>query len=507
MRVFKMSFVPLLILLGTEWVTASGLEETTTETDDIVTLSRESFGPDAKGLEGTIGFTPQAYFGPQVYPEAARMTEDLVQRYQQIHPEVNIDLIELPDSESGIRTWLTTRIAGGRAPQIAWEHYHKKWEQAAQGWWYPLDEFLDMPNPYIPDGQPGSERWRDLIPDYVWNQTQSPDGNQYQITLDWVETGIYYNKEIFETAGVNGDWDTWEEFLVQMDKIRKAGYERVIALFILPGWSNYQWLDDIVTSVVWADRVPSMYMDKYTLAGQEERVLQKEEFARAVYEGIFTTEDPRFDAFLDILEEFSAYWGQGFTAADPNTIYQQFIAGDIPMIWDGTWTLTNMAREASFEYGITYLPPITAETSRFATGRNFRVGGPTSAAQYGITRQTVKEGLLEEAVDFLMFFSAAENSGQMMRDAQMFLPLHKGLEAGELMNSFQEIAGMTERFFNDPLTRLTSRAGEEYNRTMQEFFIGSIDRTETKRKIQEILDQGVVDLGRTFGSEWGWYRP
>ena len=87
-------------------------------------------------------------------------------------------------------------------------------------WWTALDEYLEMPNPYIPEGIPGHERWMDSFPEFVMNQTSAPDGHWYQVSLDWVETALFYNVAMFEEAGVEADWANWGDFIADMKTLQ-----------------------------------------------------------------------------------------------------------------------------------------------------------------------------------------------------------------------------------------------------------------------------------------------
>jgi len=464
------------------------------------------FGPEANGLKGDISFTPQNYYAPQTYPDSSEIVMELAEKYQNIHPDVKLNLIELPPNETDARTWLTTRITANKAPQVAWEQYYKKWEQTKSNWWLPLDDFLELPNPYVDAGQPGSKKWKNLIPDFVWDETRSPQGKQYQVTLDWVETGLYYNKEIFNEVGITADWNNWSEYLVDLKKLQDAGYQTPIGVFILPGWSTYQWADDLVMSAVWEDKVPEFYMDKYNMSGQNLRTLNQEEFTKAIYDDKYNTSDPRFDAFLTIMKEWSKYWGEGFTSGSQNQNYQDFIAQRLPMYWGGSWDMKNVSKETQFDYGVTYLPKITKETSEYASGKIYRVGGPSSAAQYGIPMQVVREGKLREAVDLLMFWSAQQNGGNLIKESMMFLPMVKGVDTNPAMAAFQDVASLPIRLFPDPISRLTSRGGNDYDRVMQDFLLGNIDKATAKNKIQDIMEDTVRQLGMKYADEWAWYE-
>ena len=116
----------------------------------------------AQELSGTISMYPQAYYTTTQRPEAALAIEEIVAEYNEMHADLTVELIDSIPSGTDYRVWLQTRLAGGQAPNIAWQQFADRNREGIDTW-VPLNEFLERPNPYVAEGQPGSERWADLL--------------------------------------------------------------------------------------------------------------------------------------------------------------------------------------------------------------------------------------------------------------------------------------------------------------------------------------------------------
>ena len=114
-------------------------------------------------------------------------------------------------------------MAAGDAPDITFDHWFRR-NLEGGNWWVSLNEFLDMPNPYVAEGVPGHERWLDSLYDVGMSISRAPDGHHYQVSLDWVESAMFYNVAMFEEAGVEADWD--ELVWVHCRYASHSGYPR-----------------------------------------------------------------------------------------------------------------------------------------------------------------------------------------------------------------------------------------------------------------------------------------
>ncbi len=208
--------------------------------------------------------------------------------------------------------------------------------------------------------------------------------------------------------------------------------------------------------------------------------------------------DERFDVYLDQTKEFAdnclVESFAGITNYDD--LLRLFVEGEVAVAWLGVWSSTVLAEDLNFDSTVTYLPPITSADQPFSIfeDTSFRVSGPSSLGQLGITQQTVDAGLFEEALDFLMWWTSPQVYQRVYDSHPVFVPMVAGTVGSEIANSFQFIAAKPERLFTDSQGRLTPEFGTEHNRLFQQFMLGEIDADTLKSRIQEIMDQAVDDL-------------
>lgn len=77
------------------------------------------------------------------------------------------------------------------------------------------DQLVDL-TPYV------DEEWRNMATDVCWD-VNSRDGKIYGIPYTRQLIGYFYNKELFQQAGIEKPAETWEEFFQQCDKLLEAG--------------------------------------------------------------------------------------------------------------------------------------------------------------------------------------------------------------------------------------------------------------------------------------------
>jgi multiple sugar transport system substrate-binding protein len=457
----------------------------------------------AQDLSGTITIYPQNYYSPDDRPEAAAAVEAVIQEYMDMHPGVTVELVPSVPTGTDYLAWLTTRLAAGNAPNIAWQQFYDRNRQGSETW-VPLNDFFEMPNPYIPEGTPGHDRWADSFPEFVLAQTRAGDGNWYQVSLDWVETGLYINTGVMEANGLDAQWDGWNDFLGDCDKLKAAGVQPV-GVFMTPEWSTYQWLDDIFTSIAFGHLAPDWYLPQYSSEFLPWRQLVTEEMAKAVHDGEFNVNMPEFDFYLQITKDFAdRCLIEGFAGiANYDEMQRLFIEGQVGMAWLGSWSSVFLSENIEFPFSVTYLPAFTADENPFATEvTSYRVGGPSSAGQYGIPQATVDAGLIEEAIDLLMYWSAPAQFQRVYDATPDLIPMVAGMTANEAALGFQFVAGMPERAFTDPIGRLTPEYGTEHNRLFQQFMLGEITADQLKTEYQPILEKAAADLCAEQNYDW-----
>ncbi len=441
-------------------------------------------------------YTPEISTGDN--PKPLHEMTRLAHAFERLHPGVRVRFLKNPVGD--YRTWMRTQLQGGMAPDIMWAHSTWCNEDAKYGWFVNLDPYLAQPNPYCAPGQRGAKRWRDLFYVDATNAKRAPDGHLYALPIDQVETAIYYNKDLFRKAGVEPP-RTWAEFIAIQKRLKQAG----IIPFLMTAQQDMRlsWARAILLDQLWADKLPRM--DVRTTGAIGFPGVDDQEFIRAYEKGIFSVRDPRYREMLRLLKEWSQYWQPGALATQDDRLFR---LGRAAMWWDGSWYAPQIARDPmrTFEFGIFLVPPLTKESSPYASGTGARgVGGATSI-QYAITNTAVSGGKLELAVDFLRFLTAPQNLGPLVSEAGLFLPNVPGLEGSPLLKPFQKVLQAGHVRFGGEM------AGPVYSdrsfRVLQGYLGGQYTEEEALARLEKYLAAGVDQTLKDnaavwrFGNDW-----
>ncbi|MBI1281572.1 MAG: hypothetical protein GC179_25825 [Anaerolineaceae bacterium] len=457
-----------------------------------------------KQLSGELSVYLNAYYDPAVDKDTADLMTSIAQKYMDDHPGVTIKLVEALPAGQDVEAYLAARMAADQSPDIMWQQFGTR-NVRGKTWWVPLNDYLAKPNPYIAEGTPGHDKWSDSLPDYVLAQTQAADGNWYQVSLDWVETGLFYNKDLFAQAGVDPkNWTSWGKFIGDMKTIKEKTGADGLGAFVKQGdWSNWFWADDLFLTVTWADIANDIYMEKYNDKNRPWRQLNPEEVAKAVLDGKLVATDPRMDNYLKLSKDFVSVLPADYNGiASLDDLDQVFFSGQLGAYWTGTWKNKLFTKSVPFDYGVTYIPGFTKDDAPAAQGTAYRVGGPSSAGQYGIAQSAVKAGKLDLAVDFLQYLSAPQNFGPLAQSYGGFVPMVKGTEVGSVMSGFLDVAALPERLFNDPDNRLDLAARDPWINAMQAYFLGQADEATTLTTLQGIWMDGAKRLCADQKYDW-----
>ncbi len=438
-------------------------------------------GPRAASADTVLRFFAQAYT-PEITtgdnPRPLKEFTRLAREFERLHPGVKIEFTKSPVGD--FRTWMRTQLQGGMAPDVMWSHSTFTNEDARYGWFVNLDPFLEQPNPYCPPGSQGNKRWRDQFYPEATNAKRAPDGHLYSLPIDQVETCVFYNKELFQRVGAVPP-KSWAEWMEIHRKLKAAG----VLPFLMTGSQEmrYTWARRILNDQLWADRVPEMDVrqTEYGFPG-----VDQQEFVRAYKKGIFSIHDPRYSELLRILKEWSAYWQPGHLAALDDRLFRM---GKVAMWWDGSWYTPVIRQDKlrSFEYGSFLVPPITRETSPYASSVGARgVGGATSI-QYCITNTAMRSNKVELCIDFLRFITAPQNLQPLVQEAELFVPNVVGLAGAPSLNLFMEVLRKGATRFNG------EDAGPLYNERLFRVLQGYLGGEYTEEQCLARLDRYLAE--------------
>ncbi len=462
-------------------------------------------------------FTPQAIGSPN------KAITEVAAEYMTLHPDVYVDFRVVGtrgDATEG--DWMKPQLMEGIAPDIIGVNTEIVWPDVDKGWWVSLEPYMARPNPYIPEGQTGSEQWWDLFANPALTKAKrAPNGQLYSISYDLVETGIFYNKDIFRKCGIDvpGGWQgpsDWREFVSIQKRIERHGY---IPLIMRIEWAR-DWAQDFLFDQLFYEILDEIDREKGP-ADEEEYLrgyLFPKEMCWLIKNGYFAPASRRYAEVWRLMREWRQFWNRDLSNTDQNRL---FLLQKGAMLWDGSWMIRRMKLDplVKFDWGIFYLPPITKETSPYACGAEPAVIGG-AGVQYSVSNSAVRRNQVDQAIDFLHFLTRPDNAEKIINEAGLFIPNIIGAQMSRELAPFAEIIRhryCTVKWLNSFRTEFT-----DMNQRLIELFLGDgisldefLERADEymNREADELLAihtaQGATDFWDFSDPKWGtgWNTP
>jgi len=370
---------------------------------------------------------------PMGIGEPNNIADDVAREWEALNPGMRIRYQQTVNPGTSEGEWLKTQLIGGVAPEIITQNAEVTWMDVDKGWYVPLDDYLEQPNPYIP----GNERWIDSFTNQALvNAKRAPDGKLYCVPIDIVETGLFYNKTLLNSMGIMKLPETWAEMLEVFQTIQQ---ESNITPFTADLNLASDWGKDILFEMLYHDILPHMDLIESSPEAQEYlgHYLEPREAGFLFSKGFFTSRDPRWRLMNEMLFEWRQYWARELKNSDP---IRMFLTQRLAMYWSGSWFIRRMATDpyVNFEWGIMYIPKLTQETTKYASGTEATVIGG-AAIQLHITNSALIKENLEACVDFLMWLSAPQNIERLASESLVYIPNIKGAEIDDRLEPFNEI--------------------------------------------------------------------
>ena len=356
----------------------------------------------------------------------------VAREFEKLYPDTRIEFSEAP---VGSREYLVTQLAAEQAPEILNVNVEDVWQDVQKGWYVALDSYLEQPNPFVK----GNKQWWDQFKYQAMSRGKAaPDGKMYCITFDMVETGIFYNKDIFKRLGLSVPKD-WPEFIDVQEKIKRA---RLIPLLV--GSTDIaDWGMDLIFDQVYGEILPGLDLHKdpvreLSLAGY----LDWDEIAFLAGKGYFTKRDARFVETFRLLKSWRTYWPKSLT----DNLAKLFMTQKGAMWWSGSWAVNRLERDpqVKFDWGVFYLPPIPRSYNRFADGHEQVVIGG-AGTQFEVTKTAFNDThdpatstKLKRAIAFLQFLTVPKNTDLVVNEILAFLPNIVGAEPNPSLLPFHE---------------------------------------------------------------------
>lgn len=254
------------------------------------------------------------------------------------------------------------------------------------------DVVVDL-TPYV-EADP---KWKALYSDVALT-TNSRDGKIYASSSEGSLVGYFYNKELFEKAGIAEPAKTWDEFWEQCDKLKAAGITPLALDTADSAWVTSLWAGAMIAT-----------------SGDEGYEFMKQ------MNPIDYNNQPTIDAFTNVQKMLQEYTTLDAIGGKYEHAANNFLSGQAAMIANGPWMIGDFSDEtkttADFadKVGVAIFPG------------NFVYDAPIQG--YFVTKQD-DPALEEAAVEMVKFFTSA-HAQQVALEVQGMVPASSTVEITE----------------------------------------------------------------------------
>lgn len=254
------------------------------------------------------------------------------------------------------------------------------------------DVVVDL-TPYV-EADP---EWKALYSDVALT-TNSRDGKIYASSSEGSLVGYFYNKELFEKAGIAEPAKTWDEFWEQCDKLKAAGITPLALDTADSAWVTSLWAGAMIAT-----------------SGDEGYQFMKQ------MNPIDYNNQPTIDAFTNVQKMLQEYTTLDAIGGKYEHAANNFLSGQAAMIANGPWMIGDFSDEtkttADFadKVGVAIFPG------------NFVYDAPIQG--YFVTKQD-DPALEEAAVEMVKFFTSA-HAQQVALEVQGMVPASSTVEITE----------------------------------------------------------------------------
>ncbi|QNK56454.1 ABC transporter substrate-binding protein [Paenibacillus sp. PAMC21692] len=419
--------------------------------------------PDSNGAEPGQDKAPvELRFAMETPKEEQTKTvwKEILDGYTSQHPNVTFKIEYTPNDGDAARTWMTTALIGGTAPDIFPSRYTWTHEDLNKDLLTDLTARYDEPNPYNED-----KVWKDTFAPTVFNEMKNPvDGRLAGISLQTLAIRVFYNQDLFNKYNLEVP-KTWTEFLNVQKTLKDAGVTPFAFANSKPGDNHLLWATNILTNQIAADKVAS-----YDYNGNKQ--LELNEIVGAVSEKTIDLTSPEWNGVFPIIKDWSQYWAKGYNGVNGDTAKQMFLRGDVAMMMAGNFELKSIQDFSGrkFEYGTFALPYLTKAEHPDASERYYELGGYPDGV-YTVPK-TVTGEKLDVVVDVLKYLTSPDVASILGNK----LYLTTTLSGAKLPDNLKGFEFVGDRILvNFYAAHIDKKLNEDLVRIGQLYLEGSID--------------------------------
>lgn len=305
----------------------------------------------------------------------------IVDGFNSLGKDINIIFKELPQGTNvEIGDKLVTNLIGGEKIDIYDGNVSEYYNFATKGMYEPLNKY------YEKDGFDVNQMGESTV------EMSKIDGQLYSLPYIKSKFVLYYNKNLFDAAGVSYPTDDWT-------------------------WTDFRSAAKQLTSGEGADKIWGCTMPDWVCTWAAYATQNGAKFMKD--DKIPNLDDPKFKEGLQLKYDLTMVDKSCPSLAENKTTKthyaKQFSSGNVAMLISGDWTIgqiaTNLENNYTFEYDITNLP----HPEGIAQGTTFG-----SSRYVGINSKSDEK--TKEAAWEVLKYLASPDVAKMMADTNVALP-------------------------------------------------------------------------------------
>lgn len=313
-------------------------------------------------------YYPVAVGGP-----ITKIVDAAVDKFEESHPDIKVKSIYSGTYQDSVAKALTAQ-KGGNPPQLAVLLSTDMFTLIDQDAIVPIDNFVKTDE---------DKKWLASFYD-AFMQNSRTEGKTWGIPFQRSTIVMYYNKQMFKKAGLDPNQPpaTWDQLVTDAKKLTEtdaSGQVTRWGLEVPSGGAFAYWLFQAFTTpndaILMNPEGNEVYLDK-----------------PAVIESLQFWHDL---AYKDkVMPTGTTDWG---------TTPQDFLMGKTAMMWTTTGNLTNVLKNAKFDFGVAPMPKAK------------RGGSPTGGGNFYIFKDATPEQQ-QAAFEFAKWMTTPENAAQWSID-------------------------------------------------------------------------------------------
>jgi len=413
----------------------------------------------------------------------------LASDYMAEHPDVLIEQLTVP--ERIYKVWVETKLFGGNVPDIVRLHASVNNDHLL-GYFLPLEEHIEVPNPYNTGSTLEGVRWRDTFFDGL-NNAPSYNGNllnTFGIPNTIFTNRIYYNKRLFkEITGSDEGPRDFQEFLKICDQVVAYRARHRISLYPIAGSRE--------NSQAILERLFGSQTQKLAPRLEPTNELQTlaQDSTASFMAGKWTMREPAIISALKLMRRVGNFFTPGFLQLKRDDALFQFTQEKAVMIASGSYDAQSIRIQSPFEVGVFAIPmplPDDPEYGQYVLGfqSEASIGGQAAFAIYKFSRNR------DIAIDFLQYITSMKGNAKFSKISG-WLPSVNGIEPDESIKPFMPYLAGYRRGIN--FYYMGGEPGDLVNANFHRLLgpDGSVDafleEVEPKMRdaIQTLLDRGA----------------